>query len=587
MIDVKQAFNTSFPKFSEKAPKKLTDIVIKGMQNIFHEETFQEIYKKNYYLTGLDFVDSMLENLNIHYTVKQSEIKNIPSHGKLMIIANHITGASEAFSLVQLIGQNRENKKVRLIVNGMLMGVKQASDIIIPVDNISGSISRKSLRAITEALNNEEAVVIFPSGIVNRLGLNGIKDTTWKASFLKFAQKTGTPILPIRVEARNSIPFYFASFLLPKKISGFLLPHEFATTYKRKDLHLNIGKLVPVSSFSDTNISTDAYTKMFYDHLYTLGTSKKKIFKTETTISSSQDKLLLKKEVEIADFLGRTNDGKMIILLEPNKAPYLIKELGRTREISFRAIGGGTGTEKDNDLYDTYYKHLVLWDEDDLEIVGAYRIGECEHIIEDKGREGLYTYKLCNFNEHFGEYCHNSVELGRSFVQPKYWGSRALDTLWQGIGAYLAAHPHIVHTYGTVTINAETPPKAVAALVYFYSHHFSCETNMMTAKTPYVLSDEDREEFSALFDTLTYKEGFRVLKSYLRQLGTMVPTLFKQYAELYEEGAVRFFDFSVNKELHGVVEGFIIADNSRMKPNKRKRYIVNSEKRNIGNSVSA
>ncbi len=581
MINVKKAFHDNFPKVVEKAPKPLTDTLIKSMQKIFHEKTFQDIYEKNHYLTGLDFADSMLEHLRISYTVKPNEVKNIPSTGRLMVIANHITGASDAFSLVQLIGHARENKKVRVIVNGMLMGMEQAREIIIPVDNINGSISRSSLRAITEALNNEEAVIIFPAGIVNRLTFKGIKDTLWKASFLKFAQKTNTPILPIRVEARNSIPFYLTSILLPKKVSGFLLPHEFATTHRRKALHFHIGKLIPVTSFSDRKRDTQEYVKMFYAHLYTLGTNKKEILKTETTIISPHDKLRLKKEVEEAEFLGRTNDGKRIILVEFSKAPYLIKELGRTREISFRAIGGGTGTARDNDLYDTYYKHLVLWDDTDMDIVGAYRIGECERIISEKGKEGLYTYNLCNFNEHFDEYCHNSVELGRSFVQPKYWGTRALDTLWQGIGAYLASRPNIIYTYGTVTINAETPPKAVAALVYFYSHHFACKTNMMTAKTPYRFSDENRKICAALFDHLDYKKGFRVLKKYLKEQGAVVPTLFKQYAELYEEGAVRFFDFSVNEELHGVVEGFIMADNSRMKETKKKRYIRALEHRNI------
>lgn len=91
------------------------------------------------------------------------------------------------------------------------------------------------------------------------------------------------------------------------------------------------------------------------------------------------------------------------------------------------------------------------------------------------------------------------------------------------------------------------------------------------------MSHDEKEEFDTLFKYRTYKEGFVHLKSYLKDLGTTVPTLFKQYAELYEEGAVRFFDFTVNEGLHGVVEGFIIADNSRMKEAKRKRYIKNFE----------
>jgi len=578
MLDIEKAYKQNFSKAMKYFPKNVNNFFIAILKKIFHEKTYNEIYEKNHYLKGLEFVDSMLELLHIEYTIKPNELKNIPSTGKILVIANHITGASDAFALVQLIASARENKKVRLMVNGMLMGVTQASDIIIPVDNITGAITKTSLKTINEALDNEEAVVIFPAGVVNRLSFHGIKDTPWKASFLKIAKKNNSPILPIKIEGRNTLLFYFVSLILPKKLSGLLmLPREFAIAGEMKPLAFTIGRVIPVSSFSDKSISMEEYLKLFYAHLYALGTKKKSLFQTETTITSAHNKILLKEEVNNAEVLGHTLDGTKIILVEAKNAPFLMQELGRVREISFRAIGGGTGSAKDNDLYDNYYKHLILWNEKDLEIVGAYRIGEVAQIIKNRGMKGLYTYNLCNFNEHFQDYYNNSVELGRSFVQPKYWGSRALDNLWQGVGAYLAKNPHIIYTYGTVTINADTPKQAIAALVYFYTFHFGCETNMMSAKTPYFMSDEQKQEFDTLFKDKSYKEGFVVLKKYLKDLGTSVPTLFKQYAELYDEGAVRFFDFSINEELHGVVEGFIIADNSRMKEAKRKRYIKNLE----------
>ncbi len=576
MFDIQKAFHKNFPKLVKRLPKPLTQRIINTLRKIFHEETFQAIYAKNHHLRGLDFVDSMLENLNIRYTLQYNELKNIPSEGRLLVVANHITGASDAFALVQLLGTLRDDKKVRLLVNGMLMGVEQASEIIIGVDNINGSITKESFKEINNALKNDEAVVLFPSGIVNRFSLfKGLKDTPWKPSFLKMAKRTNTPILPVRIKSRNSIQFYILSMLLPKKLTGFMLPHEFATAGEQKPLHFHIGNVIPVKTFSDKNISLDTYVKMFYNHLYTLGTNKKPLLQTEITISNAHNKMMLREEVRAASFLGNTIDGKRIILADALSSPFLTRELGRVREISFRAIGGGTGTAQDNDLYDNYYRHLILWDNDDFEIVGAYRIGEVKGILKDKGMPGLYTYNQCNFNEHFNSYCDNSVELGRSFIQPKYWNSRALDNLWQGVGAYLANNPQIRYTYGVVTINANTPKKAVAALVYFYSHHFSCHTNMMEAKEPYFMSYEDSKEFKYMFNHLNYKEGFIVLKKYLKTLNTTVPTLFKQYAELYEEGAVRFFDFSINEKLHGVVEGFIIADNSRMKESKRKRYIKN------------
>jgi len=169
MLDIEKAYKTNFKKALKYLPTPVNNFFIKRLKKIFHEEKYNEIYEKNHYLHGLEFVDSMLELLGISYTIKPKELKNIPSTGRILVVANHITGASDAFALVQLIASVRENKKVRLMVNGMLMGVTQASDIIIPVDNITGAITKTSIKAINEALANEEAVIIFPAGVVNRL----------------------------------------------------------------------------------------------------------------------------------------------------------------------------------------------------------------------------------------------------------------------------------------------------------------------------------------------------------------------------------------------------------------------------------
>ena len=580
MFSVERVFEQKLPKFLEYSPKFFSRGVIGFFQKLFHEKKFQQIHEKNHYMHGLEFVEDMIEQLDITYTVKPKELKNIPSTGALIVVANHITGGSDAFTLTQLIANAREDKKVRMMVNGMLMGMEQAHEMMIPVDNIGGSISRDSLRKINESLKNEEALIIFPAGIVSRLGLDGIMDFPWQPSFLKIARKHKVPILPVKIDGRNSKMFYFLSLFLPRRFTAMMLAHEFITASQRMDLVYNIGRVIPPSAFSDESISDKEYMKRFYTQLYNIGKKEKNPLKTEVTITKANNIKVLKAEIEMAQKLGHTQDGKLIVLAESKNAPFLMQELGRVREVSFRAIGGGTGGAKDNDLYDNYYKHLVLWDEEELEVVGAYRIGEVSDIIEHRGMQGLYTYNQCEFSDEFSSYTKNSVELGRSFVQPKYWGSRALDNLWQGVGAYLANNPQIVYTYGIVTINADTPRKAVAALVYFYSHHFSCESKMMSAKEPYFMSYDDKVEFDELFKYKSYKDGFVALKKYLKELNTSVPTLFKQYAELYDEGAVRFFDFSVNEKLHGVVEGFIIADNSRMKEAKRKRYIKNFELEN-------
>lgn len=573
MFNVSAILHDKLPKFNQ-LPNTVQGMLVKFLQNLLHEEDFGNIYQKNHFLKGNNYVSSMLRNLNIQYTVKPNELLNIPSEGGLIVVANHITGASDAFSLVELIANHRENRKVRLLVNSMLSGVTQASDIIIPVDNITGAITKKSLESVYSALENGEVVVVFPAGIVSRLSWRGIKDTAWRPSFLKIARKASVPILPVRIEGRNSALFYLLSMILPKKISGLMLPREFAIAGKQKPLHLNIGKVIPPASFSDKTIGLETYVQMFYDHLYTLGTTKKEILKTEITIAKPINPRLLKKEIKKAEFLTYTSDGNQLVIADAATSPCLINELGRLRELSFRAIGGGTKSYRDNDMYDNYYKHLVLWNEEELEIMGAYRLGLCREIVSQKGIEALYTYNQYDFDQEFGNYLDQAMEVGRSFVQPKYWRSMALDNLWKGIVKYLDMHPEVRYTYGIVTINADMPHKAAAAIVYFYSKYFSPDVQMMQAKTQFHIPPEEKEKYDKLFEGLSYKEGLAALKHYLKGFNVSIPTLFKQYPELYKEGGVNFFDFSKNDKLHGVIEGLIMTDNHKMKENRRRRYIA-------------
>ena len=147
-----------------------------------------------------------------------------------------------------------------------------------------------------------------------------------------------------------------------------------------------------------------------------------------------------------------------------------MREIGRLREIAFRAVGEGSGNRRDVDPYDRYYEHLILWDVEDLEIVGAYRLGNTSQMLE--AEQALYTQSLFNYTEQMTPYFDNGLELGRSFVQPKYWGKRSLDYLWYGIGAYLKKHPKIRYLFGPVTLSNSMPKAAKDLLVYFYKLHF-------------------------------------------------------------------------------------------------------------------
>jgi putative hemolysin len=180
------------------------------------------------------------------------------------------------------------------------------------------------------------------------------------------------------------------------------------------------------------------------------------------------------------------------------------------------------------DAFDKHYKHIVLWDDEELEVVGAYRIGEANYISEYFGVEGFYSQTLFEFSSEFSPYLHNSIELGRSFVQPRYWGTRALDYLWQGIGAYLFKNPHIRYMYGPVSLSDVYPKIAKNLIITFYALYFSGTEKLVSARNGFFMSKAEREEALMLFRGDDYKEDFATLKEQLSHMDLSVPTLYKQ-----------------------------------------------------------
>jgi len=298
---------------------------------------------------------------------------------------------------------------------------------------------------------------------------------------------------------------------------------------------------------------------------------------TQKAIAHPEDRRHVKEELRSAQLLGKTKDNKKIYLFSSaDKNSILLNEIGRLREISFRKVGEGINKKRDIDKYDRYYKHIVLWDENDLEVVGAYRIGETKEIVAKYGKHALYTSTLFEFNEGFEPYLESSIELGRSFVQPKYWGSRALDYLWYGIGAYLKNNPQIKYLFGPVSLSASYSKTSKDTILYFYDNNFKDKENLVNAKIPYnfktdkVLIKMLKQEFSSPL----YKDNFRSLKNSLSVMGSNVPTLYKQYSDLCLEGGIKFCAYNVDPDFSNCVDSFIIVEIEKIKESHKKRYFA-------------
>jgi putative hemolysin len=550
-------------------PAMLKKSLFSGLKKLFHEEQINTFMVNNAYKDTFSYIEEILDYFDISIGLKQNELSHIPSFGRTVVIANHPLGALDAMALFHLLKEVR--KDIKIVANSFLTQFDNLKEILIPVDNIQGKIEKGALKEIYSALQSEKMVIIFPSGEVSRVKPNGIKDTPWKSGFLKIATKMKAPILPIHIKATNSKNFYLLS-MINRSLATVTLPHEMFKA-KGKTIDFKIGKPIPHHSYHLPHLSLKEGVKLLRKHFYRVSKNQKPVFTTYNQISTPEARSELKAELKLGEFLGKTSDGKNIIVYESEIENCVIKEIGRLREISFRHVGEGSGKKRDIDVYDLYYKHLIIWDDEDLEIAGAYRLVESAKVVEESGIEGLYTHTLFNYSEAFLPYFTKGVELGRSFVQPKYWNSRALDYLWQGIGAYMASRPHLQYLFGAVSLSDTLNRRAQGLLIYFYMHYFGGSENLVAHSNNYKLPLEIKKECHTLFVGNDYNTDLRTLKEELAFMGYTIPTLYKQYAELStEKDGVTFFDFGYDKDFNNCIDGFILVDVNLIKESKRKRY---------------
>lgn len=574
MLNIEKTIDDKFPDFKTKPGAKL---IFKMLKKLMHEEEINDFISKHQHLRGFTFLDKILDYFDFSYQYNARQLAYIPSEGRVLIVANHPIGSLDGLSLLKLVHSVRPD--VKIVANELLSKIKPLDSLFLSVDNLSGKANHKAhLRAILKSLENEEAVIIFPSGEVSRIKPNGVKDGKWKPGFLKLAEKTNSPVLPIYVDAKNS-PLFYSLSALYKPLGTLMLIQEMFNKDSQV-INFHIGKPIPWKAIKALEIPAKKIANQFRKFLYQLDRPKK--FKKnflfdlfEETVVHPVNRKALKKNLKTAQLVGETSDGKKIYIYDYQHDSPVMNEIGRLRELTFRTVEEGTGKSLDLDRYDTYYRHLILWDEEDLEIVGAYRIGEAGNIVKNKGIDGLYTSTLFNFNETFQNYLPNALELGRSFVQPRYWGKRSLDYLWFGIGAYINANPHIKYLFGPVSLSNAYPSNSKELIVAFYQTQFGSLQHLAQGKRPYQPSEDVTAISEAEFSG-DYKQSYKKLNMLLDLEGVKVPTLFKQYAEVCDDKGCHFIDFSIDPDFNNCIDSLILVEMEKLKPKKRKRYLTSN-----------
>jgi len=298
----------------------------------------------------------------------------------------------------------------------------------------------------------------------------------------------------------------------------------------------------------------------------------------------------IEQELTENKFVRDTNNaGNKLYILKNNDSPNIMREIGRLRELTFRAAGGGTGKELDIDKYDTSddpYEQLIVWDPENKQILGGYRYHICKKVdYENSDEIKLATARLFNFSEKFkNDYLPYTIELGRSFVQPAYQSTKrlnkgiyALDNLWDGLGTLVINNPNIEYFFGKVTMYQNYNKRARNLILYFMDKHFSDRDNLVSPIEPIEI-EIDKEEMKRIFTGKAYMEDYKILSQNVRAFGENIPPLINAYMNL--SPSMKTFGTVINPHFGNVEETAIMITVNDLYKQKVERHIASYQPKN-------
>jgi putative hemolysin len=533
-----------------------------------------------------EFARAALARLGARFDVRGAEQFRIPASGATIVVANHPFGGLEGLFMIWLLRCLRED--VRILANEHLNLVPELRKLFITVDAFGGpAAAQANTRGLREALRwvtSGGLLLIFPAGEVSHLDLrrSAICDPRWSETIARLVRLARAPVVPVHFAGHNSLPFQLAGLLHPR-LRTALLPRELLNK-SRALIPVRIGYAIPYSRLeaigTDAALAahlrlktyllaadTDAATSPRRATRSVLSTGSR----SEIAKAIEQDRLASEVSALPPEQQLTASAGLEVYHARARQIPSLLQEIGRLREVSFRAAGEGTGRALDLDLFDEYYEHLFLWNPATREVVGAYRLGDADRICARFGKRGLYTSTLFEFREPLLELLNPALELGRSFVRAEYQKSfAALLMLWKGIGEYVARNPRYGVLFGAVSISSDYGVLSREMLVeYLRRHSYELRlAHLVRARRPF----RHRHGVRALGTELAALGDIETLSGLLSDLepdGKGVPILLRQYLKL----GGRLLGFNVDPAFANSIDCLIMVDLRETDPRVLARYM--------------
>jgi putative hemolysin len=521
-----------------------------------------------------------LRVLRVTVDLPSADAAHIPSTGAVIITANHPFGGLDGLIAIAAIGRRRRD--LRILANPELTGIDGIGSIVIPVDPFGGSGATRAnssgLRQALRWLEGGGALLMFPAGEVSNLQLRSLAvvDRPWSATAARLSRLSGAPVVPMHFAGSNSALFQIAGMVHPN-LRTLLLPHELANKVGAR-VRVRVGE-----TLSAAKLAAQGSDEQIAAHLrlttYLLGGSANEARAGVRPAGGRALEPLAPAVVPayIADEIAALPDdmrlvtaGRLTVYCAPAaRIPWTLRELGRLRELTFRAAGEGTGRAADIDLFDDYYEHLFAWNAERQEIVGAYRIGRTDIITRRLGQRGLYTSTLFEYNELFLKFLGPALELGRSFVRAEYQrGFTSLMLLWKGIGEYVGRHPEYCKLIGPVSISNDYRPLSREVLVGFLRERRLnlLAPTLVRPKRPF----RGRFSLKSLSGGYSWDlEALSALVAGLEPDGKGTPVLLRQYLKL----GGRVLGFNIDSEFGDALDCLILVDLRKTEPRVLRKYM--------------
>ncbi len=535
----------------------------------------ERFYNEIEWKPGMDFIGALFAHLDLRLEVDPAELERVPREGGIAIVANHPYGAIDGLAMLHVLRERRPDLKV--MANFMLQQLEPLRDRFIgvnPFEQLTARSSFQGMRQAAQHLADGGALGVFPAGEVSsyRKDLDAVADPRWKTPVIKLIRHAGVPVVPLWFDGANSLVFQILGMVHPG-LRTLQLPRELLRMHGRS-VRLRIGNPLTEKELARFS-SVDDLARFLRAKTYSIGSGvsvRREHFKpllfprTPKPIIAPIATDVLEQELGALADKRLNTQGEFDLYLAPSgRIPHMLREIGRLREVTFRAVEEGTNKAVDLDEFDHYYDHLFVWDREKKKLAGAYRVGDGRVIMDRYGKRGFYLNTLFRMGSPMRRVLSASFELGRSFVATEYQRHRLpLYMLWRGLLLHVISHPGHRFLIGPVSISGAYSKLSRRLIIEFVQkHHYDEELAQHVKPRNRFHIGIDKTDGSALLEASG--EDLKKLDQVIADVevsGMTVPVLLKRYLLLN----AKIIGFNRDPRFNDALDGLVVLDLSKVPP---------------------